>query len=152
MATSKPRITVTLDPHRHELLRRLAGHQGTSMSAIVSELVDAVAPVLERVCVAIESAKNAQDSVKANLLRVAEESESAILPMLDAAISQLDIFVNACNEAGSATPQEGSEGTPPRGEGPRPTEAENPRPVITGVRSTQKEKKGKPTRRGSHAV
>lgn len=151
MATSKPRITITLDQHRYELLRRMAGYQGTSMSAIVGELVDTIAPVLERVCVAIESARKAQDSVRSNLARVAEESEAALLPMLEQAMGQLDIFVQACNEAGSSA-DAGAEGTPPSGEGRAPAEAENPRPVITGVRSTQKERKGRPTRRASHAV
>lgn len=138
MATSKPRITITLEPHRHELLRRLAAHQGVSMSSIVVDLLETVAPVLERVCVAIESAKKAQDSVRVNLVRMAEESEQAVQPLLAQAMGQLDIFLSACGDAAQ------SEGTPPRGEDPTPQAATNPRPVTRGSGPKKKGKAASP--------
>lgn len=115
MATVKPRITITLDQEKYELLRRLASYQGSSMSSIVADLLDAVAPVLERVCVAIEGVMQAQDGVREGLKRAAEESERAIMPHLTAAMSQLDAYVERCQKV------EGDE--------------KDPRTVITGVRS-----------------
>lgn len=106
MATTKPRITITLEPQRHELLRRLAEYQGVSMSHIVAELVESVSPVLERVCVAIENARKAQSGVRENLVRVAEESEKALMPHLEAAMGQLDIFLQQCDQAGAVEENE----------------------------------------------
>lgn len=139
MATKKPRLNLTLEPQRYELLKRLAEQQGTSMSAIVVELLDTVAPVLERVCVAVENARKAQESVKLNLVKTAEEAEASLAPMLAEAMGQLDMFLGACNEAGEGA-----------------AEAENPRPVITGVRSPHPPslttpQKPKKSRRG-HAI
>jgi hypothetical protein len=149
MATTKPRITITLEPHRHELLRRLAEYQGVSMSAIVADLVESVSPVLERVCVAIESARKAQEGVRENLVRVAEESERALMPHLEAAIGQLDIFLGQCEQAGQQAEEEAVAVAAVRGARKRPRagvaatadDGQDPRPVITGVRSGDKPRK-----------
>ena len=45
MATTKPRITVTLDEGVYETLKGLSDLQGVSMSSIVSELLRTVDPV-----------------------------------------------------------------------------------------------------------
>lgn len=171
MATTKPRITVTLEPHHHELLRRLAGHQGQSMSAIMVELLETVAPVLERVCVAIEGAKAASDSVRPRLKVMAEKAEADILPFAEASMSQLDMFIaEVMAETGSAGEDVSASLRTAREEVARVhrTEEErtaplippasntgeksslvaeasairDPRPVITGVRS-RTEKRGK---------
>ena len=57
MATTKPRINVTLEQHRYDLFKRLAALQGVSMSSLVAELLEAVADPMERVCVVLEAAK-----------------------------------------------------------------------------------------------
>jgi len=90
------------------------------MASIVVDLIETVAPVLERVCVAVEAAQQAQASVKENLVRTAEEAEAQLGPMMAEAIGQLDMFIGACHAAGEAE-----------------NAAEDPRPVITGVRSPQ---------------
>lgn len=140
MATDKPRITITLEPAQHDLLRRLAAYQKHSMSSIVVELIDSVAPTLERVCEAIEVAMQAKEGVRDNLRRVAEESEAAILPHVEASLSQLDMFLSTVHAEGK--PKKGATGTRAtelrdggRGAG---ASARNPRPVITGVRSDEK--------------
>lgn len=120
MATSKPRLNLTLEPQLYALLKKLSEQQGTSMASIVVDLIETVAPVLERVSVAVEAAQSAQASVKENLVRTAEEAEFQLGPMMAEAMGQLDMFIEACHVAGN-----GENG------------AENPRPVITGVRSPQ---------------
>lgn len=127
MATTKPRITITLERNQHELLKRMADYQGSSMSSIIVELLDSVVPVLERVCVAIEHARMAQESVRENLKEAAEESEKVVMPHLMAAMGQLDIFLEQCEKASK--------------------EASDPRSVITGVRSRKKGDSGSSKRR-----
>lgn len=120
MATDKPRITITLEPDQHDVLRRLAGLQGGSMSRIVSELLAEVTPVLERVCESLELAKRAQAGVRANLRRVAEEAEEDLRPLAEMARNQFDLFAVELQRLVAA------------GEG------RSPRPVITGATGVQR--------------
>lgn len=144
MSTTKPRITITLEPQHHELLQRMAAYQGQSMSSIVVELVESVAPVLERVCAAIEAARKAQAGVKENLVRVAEDSERAAMPHLQAVMGQLDELLTTFQQAGETSPapakpaprratSASDEHGGRRGAG-APGRKKDPRPVITGVR------------------
>lgn len=150
MATAKPRITITLESHQHDLLRRLSVLTGQSMSSIVIDLVGTVAPVLERVAVAMEAAKRAQAGVKENLRRVAEESEQQFLPHVEAAMGQLDIFVTQVAQMAEEAAQAiGAPGAPCDGRGAAtqgaagaPPAVSDPRPVITGVRSGRKGPQG----------
>ena len=43
MSTFKPRITITLENEAYTLLQRMSTQRGKSMSAIVTELLDAAA-------------------------------------------------------------------------------------------------------------
>lgn len=122
MPTAKPRITITLHPGRYRLLNRLAEQQGQSMAAIVVDLLETVAPVLERVSVAIENAERAKGSVRENLARVAEETEAALQPHVDAVMGQIDMFVGQSKA--------------PAAEGSTPVA------VTTGVRSGKESRSG----------
>jgi uncharacterized protein (DUF1778 family) len=86
MATSKPRITVTLEPEVYETISGLAEIQGRSMSSIVSELLTMVNPVQQKVLAAVQRAMNVQESSKASLIsqleKGQEEAEMAIGPLL----------------------------------------------------------------------
>lgn len=60
MPTNNPRITVTLAPGTHAQLRRLSELTGNSQSALVSELLDASAPVFDRTIRILEAASQAK--------------------------------------------------------------------------------------------
>lgn len=49
MATTKPRITVTLEPDDYAIIRALSDMNGESMSSILAGLATATRPVLSRV-------------------------------------------------------------------------------------------------------
>lgn len=150
MATDKPRITITLEPDQHAVLRRLAGLQGGSMSRIVSELLAEVTPVLERVCESLELAKRAQAGVRANLRRVAEEAEEDLKPLAEMARNQFDLFaleLERLVQAGAGKqPDEPDAGDRVRdrrgragaGADAEGEEAASPRPVITGATGVQR--------------
>lgn len=141
MATEKPRITITLEPDQHEVLRRLAALQGRPMSRIIAELLAEVTPTLGRVADSLEIAMRSSEDVRTNLRRVAQEAETEMAPMLDAVLSQFDLFhqhIDAAREvideaakgkgaAGAADADTGAAGA-----------VESPRPVITGATEVQR--------------
>lgn len=97
--TTNPRIALTLPPHRYELLRRLADLQGVSMASIVGELLETVEPVFERMCVAIESVKSAPQEMHAGLLKSFLEAEAKVMPLLEEASAQSDLFLASAEHA-----------------------------------------------------
>jgi hypothetical protein len=93
MPTAKPRITITLEPHAHEVLTRLSGLTGDSMSAIVTQYVDLALPSLERVVVVLERARDAPQEARAGLAAAVERAERQLLPALVAASDQTHLFL-----------------------------------------------------------
>lgn len=154
MPTVKPRINITVTPERYELLKRLAAHQGTSMSGLVSETMEMMYPVMERVCVVLEAAKQAQESSKEGLRQTIAKAEAELLPMLYQAVGQFDLFVddaaksvgvegnsaehaaNVIREIMQKDTEKGADGSPllrsGRSGGEVAATTKNPRPVIRG--------------------
>lgn len=93
MPTNKPRINVTVQPHQHELLSRLASLRGVSMSQVMRELLEGVEPVLLRVAVVLQAAAKAEREAKDGLRKTAEDFEADIQPLLETITSQFDMFV-----------------------------------------------------------
>lgn len=93
MPTAKPRLQVTLRPHTYLLLGRLAKLRKTSKAAIVSEFVEEVAPVLQRVAAVMEKAAEAQNwktQWRKDMEQMQDELEGSAqlgLEFLDAAVS-----------------------------------------------------------------
>lgn len=152
MPTKNPRINITVKPERYELLKRLAAHQGTTMSGLVSETMEMMYPVMERVCVVLEAAKMAQESSKDGLRKTIAKAEAELLPMLYEAVGQFDMFVDdAAKSVGvdhdasshavniirdimdkDAASGAAGTGTSARAGGRVPAAGGNPRPVIRG--------------------
>lgn len=103
MATSKPRITITLEPHRHVVLKRLAALQGVSMSYLVADLVETVAEPLERVLAVMEAAKKAPGEVKQGLRAAVAAAERDFMPAAEHAMEHFNEFLAAAKSAGGAT-------------------------------------------------
>lgn len=107
MPTTKPRITITLSQHQHDLLGAMANAQKVSMSSIVVELLDTAVPVLERVMDLINAAKRAPKEALDELKRSLDRAEHNVLGMQEEAIGQLDLLVKEAGgmgEARSGTP------------------------------------------------
>lgn len=132
MATVKPRITITLDPHRYELLRRMSALRGVSMSTVISELFEAVSEPMERLCVLSEAVKRGPSLIdrglQATMRTVAHDFERHAMK----AIEQHDLFFDLADlvleveeDAPRAASRPQSQSVPMK----------DPRPVITGVRS-----------------
>lgn len=93
MSTLKPRITITLDPRVHEILRRLSKAGGQSMSALVTDFLDLAVPPMERMVVVLEQAAGMSSKTKEGMQAAILRAEANLLPALVAASEQGDIFI-----------------------------------------------------------
>ena len=94
MPTAKPRITITLEPHTHEVLTRLSAAGGQSMSSIVADYVALAVPSLERLVVVLEQARQAPQEAQSGLAAALERAERQLLPALASALDQNDLFLS----------------------------------------------------------
>lgn len=140
MATTKPRITITLNERQHAVLRSISENSGQSMSSFVHELLEQSLPVLERMAETFRKIKGAQDEHRRRIVAELDEAQGAVEPIVAQAIGQFDLF---CSKVETAATGGSAVAVPPP---PRP----DPRPVITGVRSPATAKAKTPkTRTGS---
>ena len=72
MATTKPRITITLKEADYAVLKRLNALNGVPMARTISELVEVVTPVLARISDNLEKVKMADEETRS---RIAESLE-----------------------------------------------------------------------------
>lgn len=108
MPATNPRISISIPLYRHDLLRRLAGLQGVSVSSMVGDLLAEFYPVLERVCVALEAAKQAQESSKAGVREAADRALREMEPLMAAVTAQADLFFAEVDRAFSGGPGGGA--------------------------------------------
>lgn len=118
MATSKPRLTITLEPSHHAVVSDIAKLRGVSKSTVVTEMLGASIPALERVSkllTALESAKNG--GYVAEFTANLEEAERTLAPILAAALEQMDLPLKegrkppSCNTGVTTSPDTSSKGT-----------------------------------------
>ena len=64
MSTTKPRITITLEPVTALQLRRISELTGNSQSSMVSEVLGQAAPVFDRLIKVLEAAELAKQSAE----------------------------------------------------------------------------------------
>ena len=133
MSTTKPRITVTLEPHAHEVLARLSAASGDSMSQIVASFVDLAVPSLERVVVVLERAKAAPQEVLAGLSAAFERADRQLMPALINAADQTDLFLSdALNVSAPQTAAPASAARPAGGRKNGSSGPSTPVPVTRG--------------------
>jgi hypothetical protein len=167
MPTTKPRISITLDPDQHEVLARLADLQGRPMSRIVMELLGEMTPVLGRLCVVMEAAVQARVSVKTAFQFAADHAEEKLMPHAEMVLRRYEemdedlrlliddqppsrsrVAEGADVERSAAAPSL-RPGLVPLQQVERQASAssgKDPQPVITGVRTPQ-QTEGKPSKR-----
>jgi hypothetical protein len=147
MSTSKPRITITLEPHVYEVISRLSAASGDSMSSLVTGFLHVAVPPMERLVVVLEAAnaapKEARDGLAASLAR----AESRVIPQLVEAMGQTDLFLREISlglrEATVAGSEQAAE---PRSRKRRPDTLSTPVPVTRGLGPTGAAQKRLPKR------
>jgi predicted DNA-binding protein len=133
MPTAKPRIAITLPPHTHEVIRRLAELNGQPMSKIVAELVEAVSEPLMRTVALLEAAAAAPKQIKDGLRGTVQAMERELYGAAGYTLGQMDWLIN---EMGKGEAERERGGVPPAPSAP-PSRASgraksNPHTVIRG--------------------
>jgi len=90
MATLNPRITVTLTPELHAVMRRLSALTGNSQSAIIGEMLTTSLPALVRVVKVMEAAETAQSDFNQGIASGLAKAQDRIEAQLGLALDALD--------------------------------------------------------------
>jgi hypothetical protein len=78
MPAKYPRLTITMRPGLHALLRRLSELTGQSQSALIFELLDGAEPVLSRVIRLLEAATLAKEEMRGKLAHEMQGAQERI--------------------------------------------------------------------------
>lgn len=147
MATTKPRITITMDPRVYEVVNRLASANGRSMSAVVTDFLDLVQPQMERMVVLLEAARRAPEEAAAGIKTSLAKAERALRPALLESLRQTELQLDAAGldwqDIEPGTARRRAAGTPGGGAVRRPGQAvarkrSPPVPVTRGVGTPKK--------------
>jgi hypothetical protein len=84
MPTDKPRITITMERDTYEAIHSFASVSGESMSSIVTQYLDLVAPSIRRVTRILRAASRAPVEARAGLLKSLERAERTMVSALGA--------------------------------------------------------------------
>jgi uncharacterized protein (DUF1778 family) len=105
MATTKPRITITLTERQHHLLKTISDASGNSMSYLVTDLIEASEPILERTASTFSHLKELNEENKRKIKQAMENAQNIIEPMAINALQQMDCFIDTLNEIHGSTDQ-----------------------------------------------
>lgn len=102
MATTKPRITVTLTQRQHDVLRVISDCGGQPMSAFISDMLEQALPVLERMAESFRKIKAAQDEQKKRIVEELDQAQAEVEPVLEQVLGQFDLFMAKIEHAAGA--------------------------------------------------
>lgn len=131
MATTKPRITITLSENTHRLLRSISECSNQPMSTFVNEMLESAAPTLERMAATFQAIKTAQTAERGKFLASLDRAQAALEPSVMNVVGQFDLFLANIEAAVSdgCTDEVGA-----------PAETANPRPVTRGSTPLKRKK------------
>lgn len=131
MATSKPRITITLTEQQYEVLKDISDNSGQSMSAFVQELLGQAFPVMERMAETFRRLRAARDEQRQRIVDDLGQAQAAIEPLVGQAIGQMDMFFTKVERAAGVglTPVTNRGVTPRGGKGRKPAPSKASRPI-----------------------
>ena len=137
MATTKPRITITLTKRQHEVLQSIAASGGSTMSGMLGEFIESAMPTFERMAVTFQQVKKASDQERARIVAALDDTQSALEPIALSAIGQFDLFlgnigaaadVATCAEGRGAGAAAAAAPSPPTNRGVTPKRGKSPQP------------------------
>lgn len=93
MATTKPRITITLSDRQYQLIKAITESSGHSMSGMIVDLLESAEPILEKMAVTFQKMKQATDLQRSHLAKSMDEAQAALEPLALAGLDQFDLFL-----------------------------------------------------------
>lgn len=91
MATTKPRVTITLEPHVYETFKVFAEAQDTRPSKVISELLTEVEPSIRKTLAILLAAKDAPKQVLDELRHTFEGFAEQVDSVSGSAQESLDL-------------------------------------------------------------
>jgi multidrug efflux pump subunit AcrA (membrane-fusion protein) len=146
MPTQNPRITITLTPSTHSLLRELSSLTGNSMSSTLAELLAGNEPVFQRMVTVLRAAKEVQEEGRASMLEALTKAQARVEEQLGLALEAMDDGSRPLLDKAEEVRRRGRKGAPLAGVAAARDGVPTP-PSNRGVRSTANP--GKTTRKGS---
>lgn len=155
MATTKPRITVTLTKRQHEVFTSISASSGQSMSSLIGEIIELSMPTFERMATTFQKLRATQDRERAKVAQVLDEAQNALEPIALAAVGQFDLFMGKVESAvGAGEPQRSEDCTAPAARpapstnrGATPKRAKTAKPTAATVSGVSLPSKNSKTRR-----
>ena len=99
MATTKSRITITLNDKSYAVLKAISECSGQPMSTFVTEMLDSARPTLERMATTFQKIKRAQDAERVRFLENMDDAQAAIEPVVMQTLGQFDLFLGRIEQA-----------------------------------------------------
>lgn len=92
MATSKPRITISVTPDQYALLGRLSSLKGGAKATIVTDVLEAAMPALERTADLLEALEQARrGDYLEDFVSSLNKAEATLAPLVAAALDQMNL-------------------------------------------------------------
>ena len=92
MATTKPRITITLTKQQYDVLKAVSDYGGQSMSNFVSALLEQSLPVLERMAETARKIKLVQDERRRQIYQELSNAQDLFEPAFKGILGQADLL------------------------------------------------------------
>ena len=143
MPTNKPRVAVTLEPHTHEVIERLAQLQGRTRGSVISELLDSVAPSLARTVALLEAAQEAPRQVMQGLRKVVDDLHQELVQVAGDASAQIDLALERLGSEEGVDPHVVTRGSGSGEPGGSAAPKKRSRPSATRVLGNQGKSKGR---------
>lgn len=102
MATTKPRITVTLTKRQHEVLKMIADCGGNTMSGMLGEFIESAMPTFERMAATFQQIRDVNRKERDRVLEALSDAQTALAPIALAATGQLDMFLGKIEDVAGA--------------------------------------------------
>lgn len=145
MPAVNPRITITLKPEVHAILKRLSALTGNSQSAMVGSLLESSSSVLERMATVLEAAERlrsegmqAPESIRQSL----DDAQAKLEQQLGLSLEVMDEGVRPLLEASEKVSRRAGRGAPAGG-GHRPARSGSTPMSNRGVTTPGKTRRGK---------
>jgi hypothetical protein len=102
------------------------------MASVLSEVLEEVYPVLERVCVVLEAARRAKETQVSGMREAVAAAEAELVPIMYQATTQFDMFIDQAQRALGDVPDDVPTATEAIRKARGASKGGNPRPVIRG--------------------
>lgn len=112
MATNKARLCAYVRPEIHEVFKRLGELQGESTSAVVADLLEAIAPQLMRTVAWMQAAADAPRQVREQFRDTIAELEREMVGASASSIAQMDWIMEQVRGGGAASSAASADSSP----------------------------------------